>query len=232
MEELASHGYAVFSVAHTYEALVATFPGGRTIPRDDARIQAFYKESEIVKHSLDTWTRDTAFMVDGLEKLDRGDGPFAGTLDTSRLGVFGHSFGGATAGQFCLADERCKAGLSLDGAQYGNARDWAGMDRPFMMATSGENTGMNGSLIRRSNAPTYRLSVAGSTHLDFTDLTLVSPLFRWAGYLGPTSGEHMSNITNAYTLAFFDRHLLGANSPLLEGASPEYPEAKLWVRNP
>lgn len=261
MEELASNGYVVFSVTHTYEALITTFPEGRTVPRDETRYRTFYKESgksyplekrywsttdpaekaeafeelrdatPVWQGSLDIWTQDSAFVVNELEKMDRGDGQFAGMLDTSRLGVFGHSFGGATAARFCLADGQCKAGLNMDGSQFDDPRDWKGPNPPFMMVSSGDNPGMNGDLIRHSEGPTYQLTVGGSAHGDFTDFTLVSPAFRWAGYLGRTSGAHMAHLTNAYVLAFFDRHLRSKDSRLLESGSPRYPEATLRSRN-
>jgi hypothetical protein len=42
----------------------------------------------------------------------------------------------------------------------------------------------------------------------------------------------MTEITSAYTLAFFDKHLEGKDSPLLDGPFPDYPEVSLGIRNP
>src|SRR5207249_12323590 len=62
-------------------------------------------------------------------------GKFTGRLDMSRVGVFGHSLGGATAAQFCHDDSRCKAGIDVDGAPLGSViRD--GIPRPFMFLLS------------------------------------------------------------------------------------------------
>jgi predicted dienelactone hydrolase len=45
--------------------------------------------------------------------------------------------GGVTAGQFCLEDRRCRAGLNLDGIpQYGTMIDKP-LQRPFLMVHSG-----------------------------------------------------------------------------------------------
>jgi hypothetical protein len=37
-------------------------------------------------------------------------------------------------------------------------------------------------------------------------------------------------ISNAYTIAFFRKHLVGADEPLLDGASPDYPEVTFAKR--
>jgi len=49
--------------------------------------------------------------VNQLENLNAAEpsGKFTGRLDLQRLGMFGHSFGGAQALQFCHDDARCKA---------------------------------------------------------------------------------------------------------------------------
>ena len=52
-----------------------------------------------------------------------------------RLGMFGHSFGGATALQFCHDDPRCKAGIDIDGAPYGSVVQ-EGLKQPFMFILS------------------------------------------------------------------------------------------------
>lgn len=49
---------------------------------------------------------------------------------------------------------------------------------------------------------------------------------------GPIDPSRMAEITTAYTLAFFGKHLKGEASPLLDGPSPEYPEVEFQSRNP
>jgi pimeloyl-ACP methyl ester carboxylesterase len=58
------------------------------------------------------------FIVDQLGKLNNADTPerFAGRLDLQRLGLLGHSLGGASIAQFCHDDSRCKAAVDVDGA--------------------------------------------------------------------------------------------------------------------
>ncbi len=72
-----------------------------------------------------------------LERLNASDasGKFTGRLDMTRVGVFGHSFGGAAAALFCHEDSRCKAGIDVDGAPHGSVIQ-AGINRPFMFLLS------------------------------------------------------------------------------------------------
>ena len=51
------------------------------------------------------------------------------------------------------------------------------------------------------------------------------------GGLGEIDGLRALQITNAYTLAFFDRYLRDRPSPLLAGPSPDHPEVEFESRN-
>ena len=64
-------------------------------------------------------------------------------------------------------------------------------------------------------------------HNDFSDAPLFTPLTRWLGATGPMPAHRSHAITNAYTLAFFDRHLKGRAAPLLEGPGGGVPGGTL-----
>ena len=48
-----------------------------------------------------------------------------------RIGMFGHSFGGASTSSAMYADKRIRAGLGLDGAVLGPVAE-ARLDRPYL----------------------------------------------------------------------------------------------------
>ena len=82
------------------------------------------------------WVLDVKLVLDRLPKSGPGSA-LASRLDLTRLGVAGHSMGGVMAGQFCVEDRRCKAGLNFDGIpQYGTMIDTP-MPAPFLMVYSG-----------------------------------------------------------------------------------------------
>lgn len=261
MEELASHGYIIFSISHTYETLVSIYPDGEVVPYSDDQQAALYTElvqnplfekiaastdedvrgalfrqivanSPVANQSLNIWTKDTIFVLDELERLNNENSRFSGRLDLSRIGIFGMSFGGATAGQVCLVDSRCQAGVNLDGLQVGSYLEDVILDRPFMVMYSESNKGMNDFMLEKVTGSAYSATVAGAEHFNFTDFTIISPLFQMVGFLGPIDGRLMADITSAYVLAFFDKHLKGMDAPLLGGSTPDYPEVTFEVKNP
>ena len=162
--------------------------------------------------------------------MDRGEveSRFSGHLDTTRIGMFGQSFGGATAFQVCAIDSRCKAAINIDGTQWGTLLDNP-LQTPFLMMYGERTDRLNDWVLNTSPASGYSLRVNGASHINFTDFNLVSPFFTLPqlGILGEIDTRQMERIMNAYTLAFFDQTLRGVTSPLFQGFSIDYPEVEL-----
>jgi dienelactone hydrolase len=126
-EELASHGYVVVGVNHTYETAVTAFADGRAVAvNPDAQAGVLspqtgpYQERFAQRAAVcDYKAADLASVADQLEQLTAdATGLLAGRLDLDRLGGFGHSFGGNAALQWCRDDRRCRAAANLDGALW------------------------------------------------------------------------------------------------------------------
>jgi hypothetical protein len=77
----------------------------------------------------------------------------------------------------------------------------------------------------------YYVQVPGMFHLDMTEAPSLSPLASRLG-LGPIGAPRAHQIINAYSLAFFDRHLKGRPAALLDGPAARYPEVLLETRRP
>ena len=81
----------------------------------------------------------------------------------------------------------------------------------------------------RSTADWYSVTIAGTNHGNFSDLTL---------FYRPNENQidpkRAHRIINAYTLAFFDQYLRGKDSDLLRRAPASFPEVSLrsWRRAP
>lgn len=266
MEELASHGYIIFGIAHPYESLAVVYPSGRVVSSSpsiwipfskaqELKIQSVWRQFQAASNpktqtpllrqylalmgkmqtSLNNWTNDTIFVLNEIERINHSEfgDPLYGRLNLERVGVFGMSFGGATAGEACIRDSRFKVGVNLDGFQYGDLLDYP-IKQPFMMMYSQTNPTMraNNLIYSKGGASFYRLNIKGTTHFNYCDFSLWSPLFKYAGFLGAIDGNRMEVILNRYLLAVFDKYLKGADSPLLYGPDPSYPEVDFQVRHP
>lgn len=176
------------------------------------------------------WVLDTKLV---LERLPKGGAPgrLAARMSLARLGAAGHSMGGVVSGQFCLEDRRCKAGLNLDGIpQYGAMIDTP-MPVPFLMVYSGRpgRAGASDLIYRRAASKYYRVDVAGTQHLDFTDLNYWGGPLRQRGAYGDIVPARAAEITRTVVREYFEQEILSVKSPLLSGQTkwPEVTVAEL-----
>ncbi len=170
-------------------------------------------------------SEDYRFLATELNRLNSGERKslLAGRLDISKLGIFGYSGGGAVAGQLCAVDSRFKAGINLDGFQFGDVIRGK-VEQPFMLMYSEGFAGSNDSMIQNFRNATYEVTIKGTRHMDYSDNPLIFPLSKRIGMSGPISSRRMLRITNDYILSFFDKYLKGKDAALLDGPPLQYPE--------
>lgn len=240
-EDLASHGYVVVGFDAPYRTRVVVFPDGRVVQRTAAANPETVdspSQGRITDKLLPMWTTDTQFVVDQLGRLNTADssGRFTGRLDMRRIGMFGHSFGGATALQFCHDDSRCKAGIDIDGAPEGSVvRE--GLTQPFLFLLSDHGdlsapeprAVMAGIKSIYDRLPDGRLLlfIRGANHFSFSDQILLKSHYL-VGLLqlfqGGLDARRGLTITTAYVHTFFDVYLKGAPTSLLDNLRQTYPE--------
>ncbi|MBE7899223.1 dienelactone hydrolase [Paenibacillus polymyxa] len=135
-ENLASHGYIVAVIDHTYNTFATEFPDGRitTSTTDDlfSPDHDYRTESENRDKLGKVLTGDVAFTLDQFELIQSGQIPsqLKGKIDLGHVGVFGHSIGGATAYDASY-DPRIAVGIDFDGGLY-RLRDREGLRKPFL----------------------------------------------------------------------------------------------------
>jgi dienelactone hydrolase len=240
-EDLASHGYVVAGIDHTYESYATAFPDGRVTTCLARAAPRRARKEELAAGRA----ADVSFVLDELTGGHR-TWPGAGLIDPSRMAMAGHSAGGAAAIAAMLADSRIRAGIDMDGTTAALIPE-DGLTRPFLFlgkqsnyTPGGESAVVAGTRewkLRRSGVITWErdwelltgwkrwLVVAGAVHASFTDLALL------ADQIGVDTGTDLSGarsveITRAYVRAFFDLHLRGAPQALLDQPSPRYPEVR------
>ncbi|WP_379160631.1 alpha/beta hydrolase family protein [Paenibacillus sp. sgz5001063] len=139
-EELASHGYIVAVIDHTYNTFATEFPDGRittSTTNDLFSPDNDYQTGREIRDKLGkVLTEDVAFVLDQFELIQSGQIPsqLKGKIDLGHVGVFGHSIGGATAYDASY-DPRISVGIDLDGGLY-RLRDREGLRKPFLFINS------------------------------------------------------------------------------------------------
>jgi len=245
-EDLASHGYIVVGFDAPYRTFVVVLLDNRVVirpPANDPENLSADQANRLINRLLPMWTSDTAFVVSQLEQLNAADpsGKLTGRLDMQRLGMFGHSFGGATALQFCHNDPRCKAGIDIDGAPYGNVVQ-EGLKQPFLFILSDHSRELADPASRQihldmqsiyDRLPNGRLfiTIRGANHFSFSDQMLVKShyvigMMRLLG-VGGLEGRRGLAITAEYVHTFFDVYLKDAPAVSLKKVSQLYPEVQV-----
>ncbi|WP_126630264.1 alpha/beta hydrolase family protein [Dictyobacter alpinus] len=238
LEDLASHGYIIFAITPTYSSNMVVFPDGRKAEASSAGNLDNVSNIQAAGNQLvSVWAKDVIFVMDQLGRLNTTRGNrFSEHLDLTRLGVFGHSFGGATAAQVCHLDARCKAGIDLDGDLFGDSVQTS-LKQPFMVIQHdiGACSDNDCRVFQREIQSTlrtvpqtkrYSLSIKGTEHFNFSDYAAYFSLLHAFGQLGSIDGLRGIQITRAYVRAFFDRYLNSISSPLLNAATSTYPEVQ------
>ena len=237
--QLASHGYVVVALQHTYGAVVTVFEDGTVAKNNPAALPDGIPDDEYeiaAQKLVDQWAGDISFALDFLsEQNDAANSPFHASLDFSRVGVYGHSTGGGAAVQFCGTDARCKALLGQDPFMRPVSTQVleSGVSQPafflFSQVWADDTNSRNNQLFNpfyAKSTDTYgALFIEGTAHYDFSDLPLLSPLAPQLGLKGPINGKRVTVIINDYLLSFFDMTLKDIPTDLFAGQSP-YAEVK------
>ena len=164
LTELASQGYVIINMNHTYESFGVTFPDGemtffdfdfaREISKESMKMEeAIEKASEkdldfedghlIIKNAMKNyykaemqvrWADDIIFTIDLLKQWN-AKGLLKDKIDIDRIGVFGHSAGGGTSANVAIMDSRVKAAANLDGIAWGNLIDTT-LNIPFLYVSA------------------------------------------------------------------------------------------------
>ncbi|RYP92186.1 hypothetical protein DL770_001693 [Monosporascus sp. CRB-9-2] len=234
-QQLSSTGYIVVTVDHPYDAGIVTFPDNTTI------LAANITTDAQIVDDLNVRVRDVSFVLDQLHRpsiMSKLIPGLACGLDTSKVGIYGHSLGGATAAEAMLSDSRLIGGVNLDGTFFGSVIN-LGLEKPLMMmAHEGKNLTTDatwGALWPNLKGFKREFILNGGTHGTFTDLAEVADLIglreefptQVAALLGSIDGGRALRIIATYTSRFFDFVLKGKESKLLDRSSMEFPEVTI-----
>lgn len=234
LELLASHGYVVVGIDHTFGSLATVFPDGRVAALDadalptDVTAEAYEAASEQL---VATFAGDIDLILD---EVANGAVPaLRDDVDLDRVAFIGHSTGGGAAVLACALSRRCGAVVAYDPWVEPVPDDviGAGLHVPLLSIRSQEWADTpNDKRLRRLHAATEaaegRVEIEGALHRDFTVVPLLSPLAPALGWSGSTPVERTHEITQEWTLRFLDHHLRGRGRDPL-AVPPAFPESEV-----
>ncbi len=229
--ELASRGYIILSVSHPLEAACTEYTDGpavyedkkvikksqspfflnlmaqKKLTRDQGSLEknAKHFDEYQAKFGLFMKGRIGEWQKDIYAALDTAKQRFGEHIDLERIGITGHSFGGAMAYYLCMNDPQFKCGVNIDGGLFG---DYIGMimEKPFMQITSENYEYLVSRGYMDHTAPAYKAVFRDMKHQGFSDLKHAIPMKSIVGKLD--ADDMHENLCKCHA-EFFDAYLKG-----------------------
>lgn len=173
--------------------------------------------SPLHNESTRLWATDTRAVISMIKKLNKTDLLLKGIFDEKTFGVFGHSVGGAVAGQLAFDDNDVKAGINLDGFQFGDLIN-RNLEIPFMFVSGNPEGGTylrGAAFMEQSVSDCYHVAVDGFSHESFTDLAYFNP-----------GGQKVIELQRILIRSFFDKYLKNVDVDLVS-IRDQFPGVKI-----
>ncbi len=247
--ELASHGYVVVSLDHPYHSFFTTDTDGKTIIVNMEFMQQVMasngedmSEDEIIRTSrswLDIRNADINFVLDSIKSAQNGipsswhisDDTARSELETvlsmtntEKIGLMGHSMGGAAAVTVGRTRSDVDAVIDLDGTMLGEQFGWENgvydfyeeaypvpllsviNEAHYFEAREVGDLYVNNIVLENAVDARYTY-FKGSGHMNFTDLPLFSPPLADMLGVGEVDAESCVLAMNGLVLEYFDCYL-------------------------
>lgn len=251
--ELASNGYVVVSTEHPYHSLYTTDTNGNTIivdpqfMNDVMAINAEDVSEETAYEYSSKWFKlraeDINFAIDSIKSAAAENTlpeywysqqsediiTALSMTDTEKIGVMGHSLGGAASVSVGRTRDDISAVIDLDGTMLSevmgieNDRKVVN-DEPYttpLLSLDNEEHHFSSIEAREKDMPYannivhdnavcgYRTYIVGTGHMNFTDLPMFAPPLAKMLGTGSVDPEECMMTVNRITLEFFDSFLKG-----------------------
>lgn len=203
LEEIASAGYIVASVGHSYEGVCTEYEDGSFAPFDKKINKLMYKKGalrailaqakilknkgsieEVYEEFLKFQKEHAPYIVGRLKEwsadtlcaLTEVKTRYADYLDLSNgVAATGHSMGGAVAYYLCHTSDEISCGLNIDGGLFGNYGEMT-LTKPFFQISCRENWNVESAVLLRRKAPVYCAIFEKMKHIGFTDAKFYIPV--------------------------------------------------------
>ncbi len=252
-EELASNGYVVAAIAHPYLAMFTrNLENGRITLADSEYLKQVMTgngsddpaHEKMILEASREWlkirTADMNFVLDTLlEKQKSGEEGPCSRIDSEKIGLFGHSLGGATAVSVARQRDDIDAVIDLEGTMLGEYAGYENNDYLFLKETYSvpildinsrkiydeaqsdpDRQYVNFYVVGHA-ADGREVVIDGAGHLNFTDLPMISPILGKLLGSGDVDAKKCIEKIDSLMLNYFDRQLKGMpEEPLPDGCKP------------
>lgn len=171
----------------------------------------FLKNNKNLNENVKIWTADSVFIADQLEMVNQGkiESIFNNKLKLNLgIGIHGHSYGGATAAQTCLNDDRFVAGINMDGGTCGDFL-YKDIKKPFMLLGTHLSKNISRTTYIYNTKDTYIVILDNTAHLGYSDALFLSRQLNIVNLIGKRDKDEFREIITNYHLRFFEKYLLG-----------------------
>lgn len=247
-EELASNGYVVASIGHTSQAFYTMDTSGKlTIVNTDFLNKAIEvtndndtKHKEEIYNTTREWmklrTDDENFVINTILsecESSKSDALFS-IINTEKIGLMGHSLGGASSAQIGRTRSDIDAVIVLDGTMLGEEvaleNDSVVLnDTPYPVpllnvyaedhytnAKQSDGDAYDNFHATKNALCAYETVFKNAGHLNFTDLPLFSPTLSKMLGVGTIDKRYCIETMNKVALEFFNSYLKDTGVPKIE----------------
>lgn len=213
IEDLASNGFVVIAIDHTYNSQPIAFPDGRRL--DSKNIDGigdfdhFTLAQEIMRGDAeaDYEAADDIYVLDALAQMNQNSqSPFFRRVDVDRTGAFGHSFGGGVSMEASRRDPRIRAAMNMDGWIFGDVAR-LGLPKPLLLMYGGSDP-VKEPDISVGSFDTASGRLAGLNEHDLEDIK--ATMSKFGGYVLSLQDAHVAHFN------FSDRALYSPIRKLAE----------------
>ncbi len=240
--DLASHGYVVISVTHSYEGLCTEFDDGSFVFFDKTITKKMYEpmlpgilavlkltksrgsNEELAEKFDEAQRKYCRFMMGRLPEwvkdneaaLEYAKKNLSDLIDFEKgVGVSGHSMGGNTAYALCARNSDFTCGINIDGGLFGDYSDDI-MTKPFMQLSCKDNEYVVTRVYLRHTKPIYKVFFKDMKHMGFADAKHMIPM---KSVVGKLDADTAHELVSKCHLEFFDAFLKK------EKSEPAFPES-------
>jgi len=222
-EELASHGYVIFSCDHVYDAGFVRFSDEEII-YSKSYVKHFPEGTtekeywETREKQLLIRSQDISFVIDQIERIDTIDSSISLLCDTKNISLMGHSFGGATILQTSSMEENIKSCIALDAwtlpmpsmiinkdmntplLHIGQMSDkyWENKNNKLKLDTLFQNNGQESIMVK----------IPKTKHFDYSDFSQFTWATKLFGISGKINREKFGQSLNKFILEYLNYNSL------------------------